>query len=57
MVFNTPKLLVNINDRKKLEGDIEREDLFEYTRLQRPSTSWIVEKLICIRFDIFRLSI
>ena len=57
MVFDTPKLLVNINDRKKLEGDIDREDLFEYARLQRPSTSWIVEKLICIRFDIFRLSI
>ena len=57
MLFETPKLLVNTNDRLKLEDDIERQDAFEYARLQRPSTSWIVEKIICIRFDIFRFTV
>ena len=57
MLFNIPKLLVTAGDRKKLENDVELEDAFEYARLERPSTKWNVEKIICIRFDIFKLAV
>ena len=57
MLFDTPRLLANAVDYRKLEGDIEQQDAFEYARLQRPSTIWLVEKIICIRFDIFKLTV
>ena len=57
MLFETPRLLQNPNDYNKLVDDIEQEDAFEYARLQRPSTNWIVERIICIRFDIYRLNV
>ena len=57
MLFDTPKLLQNANDFRKLVEDIEHQDAFEYARVQRPSTQWVVEKIICIRFDIFRLTL
>ena len=57
MLFKTPRLLQNPNDYNKLVDDIEQEDAFEYARLQRPSTNWIVERIICIRFDIYRLNV
>ena len=57
MLFETPKLIQNTNDRRKLEDDAEQQDAFEYARLQRPSTKWIVDRIICIRFDIYNLNL
>ena len=57
MLFDIPRLLVTAADHRKLEDDVEQEDAFEYARLQRPSTHWLVEKIICIRFDIFRITL
>ena len=57
MLFDIPRLLMTAADHRKLVDDVEREDAFEYARLQRPSTHWIVEKIICIRFDIFRITL
>ena len=57
MLFDTPKLVQNVDDRRKLEDDVEQQDAFEYARLQRPSTNWIVDRIICIRFDIYNLNI
>ena len=57
LLFGTPRLLINATDYRKLEDDIEQQDAFEYARLQRPSTSWKVEKIICVRFDIFKLTV
>ena len=56
MVFNQPRLVNSTNDVTSILDDIEKEDLFEYARQQRPSTRWTVERIICIRFDIYRLS-
>ena len=39
----------------KLKKDVEREDGFAYAQLQRPSTKWTVEALMCVRFDVFKL--
>ena len=57
MLFETPRLLKNPNDYNKLVDDIEQQDAFEYARLQRPSTSWAVERIICVRFDIYKLNV
>ena len=57
LLFDTPRPLINAADYRNLEDDIEKQDAFEYARLQRPSTSWKVEKIICVRFDIFKLTV
>ena len=55
MLFNTPRIIANANDQRNLENDIEQEDGIQYARLQRPSTAWTVETLMCVRFDVFKL--
>ena len=55
MLFKTPRLIENVDDRKKLEEDIEQVDGFAYAQSQRPSTEWTVEALMCVRFDVFKL--
>ena len=54
-LFDTPRLLRSPADLKNLIDDVEQEDVLEYARLQRPSTNWIVERIICVRFDVFKL--
>ena len=56
MLFKLPRLINSSNDVTSILDDIEKEDLINYARKQRPSTRWIVERIICIRFDIYRLS-
>ena len=55
MLFQTPRLLASPNDYRKLIEEVEQEDAFEYARLQRPSTNWIVDRVICVRFDVTKL--
>ena len=55
MVFENPRLVANQTDLTKIKQDIEHEDAIEYARLQRPSTDWVVERIICIRFDVYKL--
>ena len=55
MLFEIPRVLQTAGDYRKLVTDVEHEDAFEYARSQRPSTEWSVERIICVRFDIFRL--
>ena len=53
MLFQLP--LKIDNDFKNLKDELLNTDWFEVVRLQRPSTKWIVEKIICIRFDVYKL--
>ena len=55
MLFTTPKLLDTTEDFRNFLGDIERVDAFEYARVQRPSTNWTVERIVCVRFDVYRI--
>ena len=57
MLFELPRMMKSAADCTSLIEDIEKEDAFEYARKQRPSTKWIVDRIICVRFDIFRLSL
>ena len=54
MLFEAPRVLANPNDFHKLVEDIENQDAVEYARSQRPSTKWTVERIICVRFDVYK---
>ena len=54
-IFETPRLVENDEDFEKLSMDLERVDAFEYARLQRPDTHWVVKKVICVRFDVTKM--
>ena len=56
LLFEHPRLLANPNDYRKLINDVEQNDAFEYAKLQRPTTNWIVERIICVRFDVYRVN-
>ena len=53
MLFQLP--LKIDNDFKNLKDELLNTDWFEVVRQQRTSTKWIVEKIICIRFDVYKL--
>ena len=55
MMFETARLIRNPEDKKKLNEEIEQIDGLEYARAHRPSTKWVVDGLMCIRFDVFKL--
>lgn len=56
MMFDSPKIVETPNDIKDLLNDVEKVDILEYARSQRPSSKWVVDKIICMRLDIFKLS-
>ena len=54
-IYDLP-IEVNVkDDYKKLLSDLEQQDLFEYASIKRPSTKWRVIKLVCLRFDVYKL--
>ena len=53
-LFERPMLIANEVDFANLLDRIERQDAFDYAREQRPSTIWTVERIVCIRFDVYR---
>ena len=57
MIFELPKLVTNEQEYRNLLEDLERQDVMEYARIQRPSTKWCVAKIVCMRFDVYNVSI
>ena len=55
LLFDSPMLITNEADFTNLLDRVERQDVFAYAREQRPSTSWTVERIVCIRIDVYRL--
>ena len=55
MLFQTPKLLENSADYDQFKADIEKEDAYEYAKQNRPSTNWTVARIICVRFDVYKM--
>ena len=55
-LFELPRLVENTQDYTNLLSDLEREDVMEYANTQRPSTKWRVVKIVCMRFDVYKLS-
>ena len=56
MIFETAQVVSNQNDKIKLKNEIERDDLIEIARESRQSSKWVVETIVCIRFDVYRYS-
>lgn len=55
MLFINPRLMETPADLRQFLEDIEEQDAFDYAREHRPSTKWTVERIICVRFDIYKL--
>lgn len=55
MLFELPRLIQSPTDYNNLISDIDQQDAFDYAQKQRPSTNWIVIRIMCVRFDIFRI--
>ena len=58
LVFDTSQLvtLTRPSDASRIKDAIEREDLLEIARNSRVSKMWQIDEIVCIRFDVVRLS-
>ena len=54
-LFEYPRLLDTPNSVQAMLSDIELQDAAEFARTQRPSTKWKLEKIACVRFDVYKL--
>ena len=54
MVFETAQVIADQDDIMKVKNEIERDDLVEIARESRHSSKWVVETIVCIRFDVYR---
>ena len=55
-IFELPKRVLDDQDYKNLREDLERRDVVEYANTQRPGTKWRVVKIVCMRFDVYKLA-
>ena len=56
MVFETAQVIADRDDIMEVKNEIERDDLVEIARESRHSSKWVVETIVCIRFDVYRYS-
>ena len=54
-IFELPKRILDEQDYENLREDLERRDVVEYANTQRPGTKWRVVKIVCMRFDVYKL--
>ena len=55
-IFHQPQTLETEEDYKILMDDLERKDVLDFASSERPSTKWRVAKIVCVRFDVYKLS-
>ena len=55
-LFDRPRLIANDVDYTNLLERVELQDAFDYARQQKPSSEWVVERIVCARFDVYRLT-
>ena len=55
-IFELPKRVLDERDYEKLREDLERRDVVEYANTQRPGSKWRVVKIVCMRFDVYKLA-
>ena len=56
-IFELPKRVLDEQDYENLYKDLERRDVVEYANTQRPGTKWRVVKIVCMRFDVYKLQV
>ena len=53
-MFRHPRLLNTPEDIERFREEIDQQDAMEYARSHKPSSKWIVVRIICVRFDVYR---
>ena len=56
LLFETLRYLRNIRDYRSLIDDVEYEDALSYAQALRPSTKWIVQRIICIMIEVYKMN-
>ena len=54
-LFDIPKLLKSNEDFTNLLDDLEVDDVLAYATTHRPSTKWAVDRIVCVRFDVYKI--
>ena len=55
MLYDLPMLVRNRKDVQKMLDDLENDDARAYAMAHRPSTEWRMEKIVCVRFDVYKM--
>ena len=55
LVFRTPKTISTEADYAKVLDSLDKEDVYEYALRQRPSTIWVVAKIVSVRYDVYKM--
>ena len=55
-IFELPKRVFDNQDYEDIAKDLEKQDVVEYANTQRPGTKWRVVKIVCMRFDTYKLA-
>lgn len=56
MLLDTPALIDNKRDTSVILEKLNMAYLTAHVYAQRPSTKWLVSKIICVRFDTFKVT-
>ena len=56
-IFELPKRVIDNQDYEDVAKDLEKQDVVEYANTQRPGTKWRVVKIVCMRFDVYKLAV
>lgn len=56
-IFDLPKIVKDLADITTFLDQLEQDDVFSHLYEQRPSTKWQVVKIVCVRVDVYRMSI
>ena len=54
MLYDLPVAIKNRQDLRAVLEDLEKEDARAYAMAHRPSTVWRMEKIVCVRFDVYK---
>ena len=55
MLYELPVAVKKRKDISKILDDLESEDAIAYASAHRPSTEWRMEKIVCLRFDLYKM--
>lgn len=55
MLYDLPTVVKERKDILRILDDLESEDARAYAMAHRPSTVWRMEKIVCVRFDVYKM--
>ena len=55
MLYELPVIVKKREDILKILDDLEKVDAIAYGLAHRPSTEWRMEKIVCVRVDVYKM--